>query len=101
VKENLEVFFREVPVLQLFGSARVIDREVPYDIDEDVQLVCKYLKAYDQKKIDRLYTERFPDNLVQFSKDNDLPDEECHQLLRKHMKEHVASTKITQQLFVR
>ena len=97
--ENLAVFFGEVPVLQLIGSTQLIDSSIPYDVDEDVQLVCKYLKAYEEGMINMLYyDEQRP---VKFYTDPDLPDKDCHQLLNKYMKPHVASTKTTQQLFVR
>lgn len=101
MEENLQVFFSEVPVLQLIGSAKVIDSNILYDVDEDVQLVCKYLQAYDQRRINKTYDDRQPNQLVKFSTDPDLPDEDCHKLLQKYMEIHVASTKITQQLFIR
>lgn len=97
----MDVFFSEVPVLQLIGSTKLIDRTIPYDVNEDVQLVCKYLQAYDVGNIDNLYDERKRLKLVQFSKDQNLSDKDCHRLLEKYMENHIADTKITQQLFVR
>lgn len=71
-------------------------------MDSDVQLVCKYLRAYKMgtpKRIDRQYREC--GQLVKFSTDSDLSDEECHEMLQHHMPRHISSTKITQQLFIR
>lgn len=100
--ESLKLFYREVPALQLLGSPQYIQPDIPYTVDSDVQLVCKYLQAYklgSPKKIDRLYLEGR--QLVKFSTDFDLSDEECHSLLQEYMPKHIASTKITQQLFIR
>ncbi len=99
VGESLKLFYREVPALQLIGSPQYIHPDIPYAVDADVQLVCKYLQAYKIKKIDRLYKEGC--QLVKFSNDVDLSDDECHRLLQEHMPKHIASTKITQQLFIR
>ncbi len=57
-EDALEYFKNEIPTLGLLGSPVLIDTNRDYSIDDDVQLVCKYLKAYDSKKIDRLYKER-------------------------------------------
>lgn len=96
----MDVFFTEVPVLQLIGSTKLIDHSIPYDVDEDVQLVCKYLRAYDTKEIDRLCDE--DDNIpVKFSMDPELSDSKCHELLDKYMTNSIQDSKITQQLFVR
>ena len=116
------LFFQELPILTLFGSRCHIGADVPYDVDGDVQLVCKYLKAYKEgvvkKRIDRLYIDyslmhrlmfmRNPEHsepmqcpIIKFSTDPDLSNEECHSLLQEYMPPHVANTKIIQQLFVR
>lgn len=58
--ESLREFFEEVPALGLLGTPHPIYAETPYVVDADVQLVCKYLKAYrvgGTKGIDRLYRE--------------------------------------------
>ena len=59
---SLEQFMEEVPALGMLGVPHVIDPTTSYTVDEDVQLVCKYLKAYwtfrDQsrsKGINKLY----------------------------------------------
>lgn len=59
--------FREaIPTLELLGSNHQIFSQMPYTIDDDVRLVCKYLSAYKltcsgkvghDKGIDRLYKE--------------------------------------------
>lgn len=76
-----------------------MDSGTAYDVDDDVQLVCKYLRAYDSKKIDRQYQEG--GKLVKFSEDSRISDEACHKLLQKHMPKHIASTKIMQKLFIK
>jgi len=102
--EALKLLHKEVPALYLIGSPQYIHPDTPFTIDSDVQLVCKYLQAYNlkdsrQRGIDRLYKEgRAP---VKFSTDLDLPEDICHKLLHQHMPKHIASCKITQQLFIR
>ena len=47
-----------MPALGLLGTPHYIDPDTPYTVDEEVQLVCKYLKALQiggKKGIDRLY----------------------------------------------
>ena len=39
--------------------------------------------------------------LVKFGDDPDLPEEQCHMLLRKYMPPHVKTSKVLQRLFVR
>ena len=58
--ETLKHFTKEVPVLGLIGTQHMIPRDKPYSVDEDVQLVCKYLKAHKTggtKGIDKLFRE--------------------------------------------
>lgn len=58
--ESLREFFEDVPALGLLGTPHCIYPQTPFVIDADVQLVCKYLKAYrigGTKGIDRLYRE--------------------------------------------
>ena len=60
VSNAMQQFREEVPTLSLLGSEYTVRAEVPYKVDEDVQLVCKYLQAYDKggvKGIDQLYKE--------------------------------------------
>lgn len=56
--KNLEHFNTEMPVLGLLGTPVPIEHTSKFSITDEVQLVCKYLKAYETKKIDNLYRER-------------------------------------------
>ena len=59
-EESLRIFCEKVPTLRILGSPHVINLATPYVVDQDVQLVCKYLRAYKiggTKGIDRLYKE--------------------------------------------
>ena len=49
----LEQFCSDIPTLGLLGTSHHVCE--PFIMDEEVQLVCKYLKAYKEKEIDRLY----------------------------------------------
>ena len=56
----LEQFLMEVPSLGLVGNKEFIDPRRPYQINSDVQLVCKYLKAFEiggKHGIDKQYKE--------------------------------------------
>ena len=53
--KDLEHFKKEVPVLGLLGPPVAIEHNSKFYVTDEVQLVCKYLKAYDSKKIDKLY----------------------------------------------
>ena len=101
-------FFLEIPTSKLLGTPRYIDATVPYCVDSDVQLVCKYLRAYKLREnlitgIDRMYedTGKLAGKLVRFSRDDDLPDKECYDLLHEFMPKHVIQSKITQHLFIK
>ena len=54
---SLKQFIEDVPALGMLGAPYIINSSTPYTVDEDVQLVCKYLRAYYSTEIDRLYTE--------------------------------------------
>ena len=59
-EEALKHFQQEVPALGLLGTPHYIHPDTPYTVDEEVQLVCKYLKALQiggKEGIDRLYQE--------------------------------------------
>ena len=59
-EDALKLFVNDIPVLDLIGSNRLISTEEPYFVDGDVQLVCKYLKAYKiggYQGIDKRYRE--------------------------------------------
>ncbi len=55
LEETLKQFREEVPTLGLLGEHHFIFSEKPYSLDDDVQLICKYLQAYKKGKIDRFY----------------------------------------------
>ncbi len=59
-EESLRLFNTEISTLGLLGSRHIINVNTPYTVDRDVQLVCKYLRAYEiggVKGINRLYRE--------------------------------------------
>ena len=53
--KDLELFCEEIPALKLLGTKHFIRPEKPYTVNDDVQLVCKYLQAFQNDEIDRLY----------------------------------------------
>ena len=58
----MEDFVSEIPIFKLLGAPTLVESTAQYsDVsDPDVQLVCKYLNAYDiggAKGIDKLYKE--------------------------------------------
>lgn len=91
--------------MQLLGTPHYVHPEIPFTVDNDVQLVCKYLRAYkaslvgNPRGINREYKEG--GLLVKFSLEPNLSDEDCHRLLQEYMPKHITPTKITQQLFIR
>ena len=59
-EEALKRFQQEMPALGLLGTPYYIRPDTPYTVDEEVQLVCKYLKALQvggEEGIDKLYEE--------------------------------------------
>ena len=100
-EENLKSFHDGLPILKLLASTHSIDPDTPYAVDNDVQLVCKYLMQYDirgvNKGINRLYKEGGRE--IKFSKDLDLTHEKCHELLQKYMPP--TNCKVKQQLFIK
>ncbi len=46
-----------VPVLGLLADRYHVQPGTPYNIDEDVRLVCKYLEAYESGAINALHSE--------------------------------------------
>ena len=53
----LQQFYGDIPILGLpgLGSPHLIPNQTPFIVDDEVQLVCKYLKAYKEGRINRLY----------------------------------------------
>ena len=92
-------FQDHVPCLRYICTEHHNTANDPLDVDNDTQLVCKYLKALEHKnRINKLY---LTGKGVKFSLDLDLDVDECHQLLVSKMGDHVKSRKIGQQLFVK
>ena len=57
---SLKEFYEDVPALGLLGTPHKVEPELPYVVDEEVQLVCKYLRAHKiggTKGINKLYKE--------------------------------------------
>ena len=57
---SLQAFNKDIPSLGLLGTKHYVEPSTPFMVDDDVQLVCKYLKAYKTggtRGIDRLYKE--------------------------------------------
>ena len=102
-EESLELFCKEIPVFKLVENRKHITYEIPYTIDPDVQLVCKYLNAYEcredaRRGIDKLYLfDICPP--VKFSEDNDLLESTCQELLDKYGK--IAESKVLKKLYIR
>jgi hypothetical protein len=108
---SLELFCNEFPALQLIGRPRCIREDNPYNVDSDVQLVCKYLRAYKMEGdtthgINKLHPRGLPGDLerllkpIKFSVVPDLCDKECHRLLNKYMPDSVKKSKMQQKLFI-
>lgn len=58
--DSLTHFLEDVPALGLVANKEYVEPRRPYVVDDDVQLVCKYLKAYEiggKNGIDKLYKE--------------------------------------------
>ena len=56
-EDSLQYFRDAIPALGLLGTPHPVYSTAPYVVDDDVQLVCKYLRAYKTNKINRLYKE--------------------------------------------
>ena len=50
-EQNMKEFLNEFPVVDFIGTQKLIDSTRPFKVDDGVQLVCKYLKRFDTKKI--------------------------------------------------
>jgi hypothetical protein len=111
-KSSLEEFLDRYPLLKLIGCPEHVSSDIPYNVDASVQLVCKYLRAYElrdhptrKKKegIDKLLSKKDNKRSITFA---NLPDftkeseKECHRLLQKYMKSHVRVNKLQQKLFI-
>ena len=100
---SLTDFLQRIPLFKYVGVKRGITATEPFEIDNDVQLVCKYLKAFTEEgrrgilKIDQLARHDKPNKIA----GSDLPASECRELLDDHMPEHVKERKVMQHLFVK
>lgn len=45
-KASWKQFIEDIPALGMLGARYIINPSTPYTVDEDAQLVCKYLRAY-------------------------------------------------------
>ena len=55
--DALQLFCNEIPLFNVLGSPHLVPDEIPFSVTMDVQLVCKYLKAYQDQRIDALIEE--------------------------------------------
>ncbi len=56
--DALSQFLEDVPTLSLVCNKEFVEPHRPYVVDDDVQLVCKYLKVFEmggKNGIDKLY----------------------------------------------
>ena len=119
--DNLEILLRDpecyrenflnfVPILRFIGKPKLIEANKPYLIDNEVQLVCKYLRAMEEFRnrkgkdsqvgINALYQEGSGSPMKVGNK-SPVPDRECYTLLSKYMVTDVQSKKILQKLFIK
>lgn len=57
---SLREFYEDIPALGLLGTPYLVEPSVPYEVDAEVQLVCKYLRAFKiggTRGINKLYRE--------------------------------------------
>lgn len=66
----MQKFICDVPAIGIVSESHLVTSESPYDVDRDVQLVCKYLRALEQSKnkkkqgINKLYVEGMWINVI-------------------------------------
>ena len=48
--KNLSQFQKSIPTFAFIGEKKLIPSDIQYEVDEDVQLVCKYLQALEMDK---------------------------------------------------
>ncbi|XP_065842574.1 uncharacterized protein [Oscarella lobularis] len=96
--KSLSKFLEDVPIFHYLGQSYEISPDSLFDLNDDVQLVCKYLKVYASGDIDR----RLQNNMgeVKFSEDPPVPPTECYSLLENHSTKEIKEQKITQHLFI-
>ncbi|XP_019857334.1 PREDICTED: uncharacterized protein LOC109585637 [Amphimedon queenslandica] len=107
-QSNLNTFKELLPTFNFIGAPKHISSSWPYKVDDDVQLVCKYLKAYKAEQenpgtregINKLFND-FIQIPVKFSTEADFDESECLSLLDKYMPDYIAERKISQKLFIK
>lgn len=97
--ESLQLFQRAAPFVSYVGKEKRISPKLSLDLDDDTQLVCKYLRAYHAGNLNRTYS-NVKKKPVSIASDPPVPSEECEALLREYMPPDVRERKLTQHLFV-
>lgn len=59
VHHSLEAFLDNYPVFQLLGTVYHVGSGHQFDVDGEVQLVCKYLKSKKDGNLDRLAKSKY------------------------------------------
>ena len=52
----LEQLCDKIPLFNVIGTPLLISQQIPFSVTPEVQLVCKYLKAYQDGRIDNVLT---------------------------------------------
>jgi hypothetical protein len=103
LERNLLEFQERLPIFKYIGQTVVIGSRNDFDIDCELQLVCKYLRAYEngRKSYDIGTFNRRPRRTNPNPQSEvHLPAQECLELLRRYLPPH-ASRKISQMMFVK
>ena len=105
--ESLEMFQNQMPTLKILGKEHKVPSSIPYAVDNEVQLVCRYLNALKTKKV----AKKGEHNLggvwlpyqqqIYLSSDTTLVDFKCHTLLEAYIPENMKSNKFLQKLFIK
>lgn len=106
----LHKFQTYVPIFKFVGTPMEIMPSVFFQVDEKVQLVCKYLKAYDEfinRKdktklnygINILYNERNKQKVC-FRQKLDITERACLDLLNRYMHQDIKHSKTLQKIYI-
>ena len=100
----------------MLGKNKLIGSEIPYECDDQVQLVCKYLKAMETNTLDQVlkgirnitmvklcYRLKLIGSIeeIRIGAVDMVTPEDCCSLLNKYMPPQVRLRKISQKLYVR
>ncbi len=101
----MKCFRDEIPTFDLIGNTTYIDPHIPFAVNPDVQLVCKYLKEYRVKGsffsgIDKLFLNEHM-SPIKYSAGKDLTDQLCQELLQENSPQIAAKSKLLMKTFVR